>query len=139
MLTECSMITIMLGRFRMTTHDCLYEYKKLSHRIFRKPRLISQPNCGVYRPKYKAHDLETAIEGVTLGRCDRSTTGGRQTVKPLFPMTEGVCQMSVDRPPHDIIPVSTDPYTALLPRDERRNRQMVPSQRTTSSSAPITT
>jgi hypothetical protein len=85
----------MLGRFRMTAYDCLHEYKKMGHRIFRNPRLISQPNIGVSRPKYRTKDLEAALEEVTLNRCPMSTTGSKQTVKPTFPLKEGVCQMFV--------------------------------------------
>lgn len=88
----------MLGRFRMTVDDCLAEYKRMSHRIFRKPRWISQRNLGVPRPKYDACVLERTVEEVALRRCDNSTTGKFQSVKPLLPMTEygGACQTYVN-------------------------------------------
>lgn len=84
----------MLGRFRMTVDDCLTEYKRMSHRIFRNSRWISQRNVGVPWAKYDARALERAVEEVALRRCDSSITAKHQSVRPYLPMTKygGTCQ-----------------------------------------------
>ncbi|KAF9700754.1 hypothetical protein EKO04_001391 [Ascochyta lentis] len=89
------LIAIMLGRFRMTVDDCLHEYKQMSHRIFGKPRWISQRNIGMPWPKYSARGMKKAFQDVSLRRCDASTTGRHNSTTPTFPMTEGVSQTFV--------------------------------------------
>ncbi|KAF2471780.1 FabD/lysophospholipase-like protein [Lindgomyces ingoldianus] len=87
------LIAIMLGRFRMTVQDCLYEYKEMGNKIFGKPRLVSQPNTGIIsRPKYSASALEEVFKDVTARRCEHVD----QRIKEVtFPSMPGLCNTFV--------------------------------------------
>lgn len=72
LLTDVSLISIMLFCLRMTVHDCINEYKILGDKIFGHPRPCSW--FGILWPKYSSDSLKRVINEVT-GRHD--TTGYR--------------------------------------------------------------
>lgn len=87
-----ALIAIMLGRFRMTVLDCLHEYETMSHKIFGKPRVVSQRNIGIVPwPKYSAAAMEKAFKEVTARRCEYN----KQINPVTFPSREGLCNTFV--------------------------------------------
>lgn len=80
----------MLGRFRMTVPDCLFEYQTLGHEIFGKPRMIHTLKFGLgFRPKYRATKLEKVFKDVTKRRNEQP--GRSETGKIVFPSGRGLC------------------------------------------------
>lgn len=63
------LIAIMLGRFRMTVPDCLFEYVKLGHEVFGKPRIFPNIRFGLgARGKYNDARLEEMFKDITKRR-----------------------------------------------------------------------
>jgi len=59
----------MLGRFRMTVKDCLYEYEHMGQRIFGHPRRLHQLNTIVLPvDKFSAEKMEEAFKDVAYRR-----------------------------------------------------------------------
>lgn len=85
-----ALIAIMLGRFRMTVPDCLFEYRRLGQEVFGKPRMISTLRFGLgVRHKYKAARLEEAFKDVAIRRNEQP--GPSETGKITFPYGRGLC------------------------------------------------
>lgn len=85
-----ALIAIMLGRFRMTVPDCLFEYRRLGQEVFGKPRMISTLRFGLgVRQKYKAARLEKVFKDVTKRRNEQP--GPSETGKITFPSGRGLC------------------------------------------------
>ena len=87
------LIAIMLGRFRMTVPDCLWEYRNLGGEIFGKPRFFTQLRFAlVNRTKYDGARLKKVFEDVTARRSERlPETDSRIT----FPSKRGLCKTLV--------------------------------------------
>jgi hypothetical protein len=83
----------MLGRFRMTVQDCLFEYESLGGEIFGKPRIFTQLRFFVgNRTKYKSAVLKKVLESVTARRSELLLeTDSRIT----FPSKRGLCKTLV--------------------------------------------
>ena len=80
----------MLGRFRMTIPDCLYEYRRLGQEVFGKPRMISTLRFGLgLRYKYKAARLEEVFKDVSIRRNEQPGHGDLFTI--TFPSGRGLC------------------------------------------------
>ncbi|KAF2866966.1 acyl transferase/acyl hydrolase/lysophospholipase [Massariosphaeria phaeospora] len=87
-----ALIAIMLGRFRMTVHDCLREYETMSNIIFGRPRLVSQRNIAIVPwSKYSAAAMERALKDVTARRCEVN----QQLHNVKFPSPAGICKTFV--------------------------------------------
>ena len=82
------LIAIMLGRFRMTVPDCLFEYAKLGHEVFGKPRIVSTLRFGLgARGKYKDARLEEMFKDITKRRNEKE----HPSEKTVFPSGRGLC------------------------------------------------
>ena len=80
----------MLGRFRMSVPDCLFEYRRLGQEVFGKPRIISTLRFGLgERSKYKAAKLEKVFDKVCRERDERP--GQTTTDKIMFSSGRGLC------------------------------------------------
>ncbi|KAK4224829.1 acyl transferase/acyl hydrolase/lysophospholipase [Podospora fimiseda] len=71
-----ALITMMLGRFRMSAHDCLREYETLAGVIFGHPRPLNEMSVLgaiglVKKTKFKTDMLESAIKDVVKRRGER--------------------------------------------------------------------
>lgn len=89
----CSLIAIMLGRFRMTVPDCKAEYENLGQEVFGKPRMFYTLRYGVgERFKYKAARLEKVFKGVARRRNEQPT---QAYGKITFPSERGLCKTLV--------------------------------------------
>jgi hypothetical protein len=90
-LTILSLISIMLGRFRMTVFDCLAEYEKLGAEVFGKPRLIRQSDHFVGPHKFNEKKLQKVFEDVTFHYSEdrESSTDGPIT----FATEPGLCKV----------------------------------------------
>ena len=82
----------MLGRFRMTVADCLWEYERLGDRVFGRPRKLNQLAFPfTSRTKYNAANLEKVFDEVSARRGE-VLEGGHQGSHEL-PLPKGICQM----------------------------------------------
>ena len=80
----------MLGRFRMTIPDCIFEYRTLAQEVFGKPRLISTLRFGLgVRAKYKAERLEKVFKDVSIKRNEQPKPG--EISKITFAYGRGLC------------------------------------------------
>ncbi len=78
----------MLGRFRMTIPDCLFEYRRLGQEVFGKPRMISTLRFGLgVRHKYKAARLEQVFKDVAIRRNEQPSEESKIT----FQSGRGLC------------------------------------------------
>ncbi|KAF2790142.1 FabD/lysophospholipase-like protein [Melanomma pulvis-pyrius CBS 109.77] len=80
---------MMLSNFRLPVEQCLEKYIRLTHRIFGKPRRISQLDLGIIgRSKFSAEKVEqefkylTGLEGNLIGGV---------SIAPRFATDTGVC------------------------------------------------
>ncbi|KAK4162953.1 acyl transferase/acyl hydrolase/lysophospholipase [Cladorrhinum sp. PSN259] len=89
-----SLITIMLGRFRMTVDDCISEYEKLAGDVFGHPRTFHQVGslgAFIHRHKFSASKLERAIKDVVQRRGE--TPNNRDDSEAvLFGTPRGLCR-----------------------------------------------
>ena len=80
----------MLGRFRMTIPDCIFEYQTLAQEVFGKPRLISTLRFGLgVRAKYKAERLEKVLKDVSNRRNEQPEPG--ENPKIIFAHGRRLC------------------------------------------------
>ena len=93
----CSLIAIMLSRFRMTVKDCLDEYERMSNQIFGNPRMLSQRNTFILPwTKYSASAMAKAFQDVTARRCsvaERDALNSQYRETPKFETNDGTCSM----------------------------------------------
>ena len=79
----------MLGRFRMTVCDCLYEYESLASEIFGKPRMFTKLNFKYGFDVYNTKKAEEVYKRVVNRRCDASES--KNNFKP-FASRRKVCR-----------------------------------------------
>lgn len=69
---DVRILAIMLGRLRMSVHDCLNEYRKFAESMFGNPRFASTRSPLYWpQPKYDHHPFESQFESL-LRRYDKS-------------------------------------------------------------------
>ena len=90
-----SLSAIMLGRLRMSVHDCLAEYKRLGGQVFGSPNFWTELRFGVFHlstaPKYNAKHLKAAVQEVCKEykeKEDDTSNGDRL----LFPCRKDICK-----------------------------------------------
>ncbi|KAK4168356.1 acyl transferase/acyl hydrolase/lysophospholipase [Cladorrhinum sp. PSN259] len=94
-----ALISIMLGRFRMSTYDCLGEYERLAGRVFGQPRKINEMTfLGMLnltkRNKFSTTNLELAIKDVVRRRGEKAIH--RDSAEDIFFGTlRGTCRAMV--------------------------------------------
>ncbi|MCJ1461612.1 hypothetical protein MMC07_000209 [Pseudocyphellaria aurata] len=78
------LLAIMLGRLRMSVHDCLSEYRQIAESLFGNPRFASTKSALYWpQPKYDHHPFESQFESL-LRRYDKTFSG----VKPQESLLE---------------------------------------------------
>ncbi|OTA61064.1 FabD/lysophospholipase-like protein [Hypoxylon sp. EC38] len=86
------LIAIMLGRFRMTVDDCIYEYRHLAGSVFGRPRYFHAMNCLISRCKYNTKKFEQVITNVIMRRMEQ----GRLNPQNVPFVTDyGLCRVFV--------------------------------------------
>lgn len=107
---RCSLIAIMLSRFRMTVVDCLDEYENMGHHIFGKPRPLSQRNIGIVPwPKYSADAMERVFKDVAERRRQKRSDD-LDTSRATFKTIDDTCAMFVNPPSPNDLPKSTSDH-----------------------------
>ncbi|KAE8450481.1 hypothetical protein EG329_006211 [Mollisiaceae sp. DMI_Dod_QoI] len=87
------LISIMLGRLRMSVDECIKEYKKLSSDIFGHPRLASvRGPIPWLRDKYDGKTIQRAVEDVVERRMSKEE---RQSGAGNFNSPLGLCRTVV--------------------------------------------
>ena len=83
------LITIMLGRLRMTVPDCLAEYDMLGEQVFGNPRTVTELNFALTtRTKYNADKLKQIYQDVTERRAEKTT----KKAAPTFETNTHTCR-----------------------------------------------
>ncbi|TLD38810.1 FabD/lysophospholipase-like protein [Venturia nashicola] len=87
------LISIMLGRLRMSVEDCMREYEKLSDDIFGHPRLASVKGPVPWlRDKYNGETIQKAVEDVISRRMSPEE---RKAGAGTFNSPPGLCRTAV--------------------------------------------
>lgn len=94
LLTNSSLIAIMLTRFRMSVDDCMEEYHKLAGDVFGHPRKLHMINTVIIpRHKYNEKVLETAIKKVARHRSEATSREATSSAgKVRFKTESGICR-----------------------------------------------
>ncbi|OTB16831.1 hypothetical protein K445DRAFT_10388 [Daldinia sp. EC12] len=87
------LISIMLGRFRMTVDDCIDEYKHLAGDVFGHPRYLHYMNSFIPRCKYSTENFEAVIKEVIVRRVEDGVKHNPQNVR--FETEPGLCRVFV--------------------------------------------
>lgn len=91
-LRQSSLIAILLSCFRTTVANCRKEYEDLSHKIFGKPRWLSQRTAIIVPwPKYSAKKMEKVLKDVTHRSCEDSAWRNNVYTPPSFPTIQDTC------------------------------------------------
>lgn len=88
------MIAIMLGRFRMTVRDCLYEYERFADDIFGHPPPFGLRKLRMYLTKgvkYSTAGVERVFQRVERERHEEIDYRDLAP-RPMFPSRKGMCQ-----------------------------------------------